>query len=266
MQSSVWISGFWTAVALFQIVWIPAFILRKNDLADVLWGPAFPLCALSAVYFSGTSFSALDLRQILILSLISIWALRLFFHVGLRNLSHREEDVRYNNWRKQWGSNWIWRSYLQVFVLQALILFVFLVPVFFVLSAPSQPLEYLGTLGLLFWVSGFLFESIGDEQLRRFKANRDNKGKLMVSGLWSWTRHPNYFGEVLLWWGIWLIAFELPGSWWTIAGPLGVTYLILNVSGVSMLEDLMRSRPGYAEYERSVSKFFPWPPARKLNE
>lgn len=262
MNSSVWITGFWTAIVLFQLVWIPAFFLRKNDLADVLWGPAFPICAFSSLYFSGLSFHELDLRTILVLVLISFWAARLFLHVGLRNLSHRTEDVRYNNWRKQWGSTWIWRSYLQVFVLQALILYVFLVPVLYVLASPSEPVGFLGALGLVLWATGFFFEAVGDEQLRRFKANGKNKGQLMVTGLWSWTRHPNYFGEVLLWWGIWLIAFELPGSWWTIIGPIGVTYLILKVSGVSMLEDLMRSRPGYAEYERNVSRFFPRPPLR----
>lgn len=262
MNASIWMTAFWTAVVLFQLVSIPALLLKKNDLADVLWGPAFPLCALSAIYFSGTGLEGLDPRMTIVLAFLVIWAVRLFAHVGWRNLSHRQEDVRYNNWRRQWGRTAPWRSYLQVFVLQALILFLFLVPVLFILSAPSRPLGILGILGIFCWAVGFFFEAVGDEQLRRFKSDAVNKGKLMTTGLWSWTRHPNYFGEVLLWWGVWLLAFELPGAWWTIIGPLGVTYLILKVSGVSMLEDLMRSRPGFAEYEKSVSRFFPRPPRR----
>ncbi|MGE3760155.1 MAG: DUF1295 domain-containing protein [Pseudobdellovibrionaceae bacterium] len=262
---SVWSSGFWTAIILFQLVWIPAFFFRKNDLADVLWGPAFPLCAFAGIYFSGRSLADLGLRQLVVVSLITVWALRLFVHVGWRNLSHRQEDVRYNNWRKAWGSTWIWRSYLQVFVLQPLILYAFLLPVLFILASPGLPIGIAGYAGVLFWMVGFFFESVGDEQLRRFKADGKNRGQLMTKGLWSWTRHPNYFGEVLLWWGIWLLAIELPGAWWTIAGPFGVTYLLLKVSGVSMLEDLMRSRPGYAEYEKSVSRFFPRPPPRRLD-
>lgn len=265
MTSSIWLYSLLVAVGLFQLVAIPALILKKNDLADVLWGPAFPISAIASLLLSRIAFSALDARQIIVLALLVLWATRLFMHVGLRNLAHlHKEDVRYNNWRKQWGSNWLWRSYLQVFVLQALILYVFLLPVWFILARPSEELGILAYLGLFFWLVGFAFEAIGDEQLRRFKKDPKNRGKLMTSGLWSWSRHPNYFGEVLLWWGIGLIAMELPGAWWTIIGPIGVTYLILKVSGVSMLENMMKSRPGYAEYEKSVPRFFPWPPKQSV--
>lgn len=260
---AVWQAGFWTAVILFQLVAIPALILRKNDLADVLWGPAFPISAYVAVFVGLGGLQGLDFRGWVLLSLLVLWALRLFVHVGWRNLTHLQEDVRYNNWRKQWGATWLWRSYLQVFVLQALILFVFLTPVLFALASPSTSMGALGWTGVAIWVVGFFFEAVGDEQLRRFKADAANKGRLMTTGLWSWTRHPNYFGEVVLWWGVWLVVMEVPGAWWTVIGPIGVTYLILRVSGVSMLEELMRSRPGYAEYEKTVPRFFPRPPSRK---
>lgn len=263
MDSSIWFWGFFASVLLFQLVAIPALILKKNDLADVLWGPAFPLCALLSLVFSGTDFSTLDARKVLVLALLTLWAVRLFLHVGWRNLSHRQEDVRYAKWRREWGPTATWRSYLQVFVLQALILGVFLIPVLWILAHPAWPLGPWAYLGLAVWTVGLLFEAIGDEQLRRFKSDPANKGRLMTTGLWSWTRHPNYFGEVLLWWGVWLIAMEIPGAWWTIIAPLGITFLILRVSGVSMLEKLMRSRPGYEEYANSVSVFFPWPPKRK---
>lgn len=263
MTFNVWEVGFITAIILFQIVSVPALILRKNDLADVLWGPAFVISALAAAYW-GTpeGFSSISIRTTLILSLLTVWATRLFFHVGWRNLSHRKEDVRYGNWRKAWGKTWLWRSYLQVFVLQPLILFVFLTPVLLSIAAPSTPLSWLNWLGCAVAGAGFLIEAIADEQLRRFKIKPENKGHLMTEGLWSWSRHPNYFGEVLQWWGIWLVVVDLPNGWATVISPIGVSYLILKVSGVSMLEDLMKSRPGFSVYASRTSVFFPWPPRK----
>lgn len=276
---NLWLTGFITVILLFQIVSIPALILKKNDLADVLWGPAFVLTALNALIWSSNAndvpgmingvFLTLSTRSLLMLCLLAVWALRLFIHVGLRNLSHRTEDVRYNNWRKAWGKHWFLRSYLQVFVLQAFILYVFLTPVLLSLDNPNTSshsfLTWINGLGLVVAILGFLLESIADEQLRQFKIDPINKGKLMTKGLWSWSRHPNYFGEVLLWWGIWLMVVDLPWGWATIVSPIGVTYLILKVSGVSMLEDLMKSRMGYAEYAARTSIFIPMPP-KKLNK
>jgi steroid 5-alpha reductase family enzyme len=264
MDSNVWLAGFVASVMLFQVVAIPGLIFRRNDYADVLWGPAFTIAGLLAAAFGlQGGLAALDLRSILVLGLVGIWSVRLFLHVGVRNLSHSTEDVRYNNWRKQWGSNWLWRSYLQVFVLQALILYLFLTPVLHSIASTPIPLSWLAWLGVAVWVSGFLFESIADEQLRRFKAQPQNKGKLMTVGVWSWSRHPNYFGEVVQWWGIWIMVVDLPYGWATVLSPLGVTFLILKVSGVSMLEDLMRSRQGFSEYAQRTSIFFPWPPKVK---
>lgn len=262
MNSSVWFSAFLTVMVLFQIVAIPALVMRKNDLADVLWGPAFPITVFIAVMSSQLSFDALGLRAQLILLLLTVWAIRLFFHVGLRNLSTKEEDVRYGNWRKAWGQTWMWRSYLQVFVLQPVILYVFLTSSLLAVSTSAESMSVLAWLGVGVWIVGFVFESVGDEQLRRFKADKANKGKLMTSGLWSWTRHPNYFGEITLWWGIWLMVVDLPYGYLTVISPIGVTLLILKVSGVSMLEDLMRTRPGFAEYAAKTPRFFPRPPRR----
>jgi len=263
MNPQVWLAGLATAVLLFQLVSIPALLFRKNDLADVLWGPAFPLSAFAAVLWAREGgITGLGARNALLLAMISLWAVRLFLHVGLRNLSHRAEDVRYNNWRKEWGKTWLWRSYLQVFVLQAFILYLFLSPVLLALSLSDSAPGVLCWAGILVWLSGFLLESIADEQLRRFKSKPESKGKLMTTGVWSWSRHPNYFGEVVQWWGIWLMVAELPWGWLTALGPIGVTYLILKVSGVSMLEDLMKNRPGYADYCARTSVFFPRPPAK----
>jgi steroid 5-alpha reductase family enzyme len=254
-----WLAAFLASAALFQLVAIPALILRKNDLADVLWGPAFPLAAFCAAYCRG--LSELGPRQFLVLGLVAAWAARLFAHVGRRNLGHLDrEDVRYANWRKQWGATWLWRSWLQVFVLQAVILYVFLLSVLSTITSPHGRVGTLTVLGLALWVAGFVCEAVADEQLRRFKRAPAHRGKLISTGLWSWSRHPNYFGEILLWWGIWVIAMEDASAWWTVVAPLGVTYLLRKVSGVTMLEELMRSRPGYEEYERSVPRLIPIPP------
>jgi steroid 5-alpha reductase family enzyme len=263
MNSSVWLSAAVTLFLLASFTFIPAAILRKNDLADVLWGPGFPLAALAA-WWIGAPTRPLDPRTGLALLLVTVWAVRLFWHVALRNLSTRHEDVRYNNWRKEWGSHWFWRSYLQVFVLQAFILFLIDSPLLLMLASGPAPLDWLCYVGTALWVWGFIFETVSDEQLRVFRKNPTNKGKLITSGLWAWSRHPNYFGEVIQWWGIFLMALTLPYGWLTVISPIAVTWLILKISGIPMLEKLMDGRPGVEEYRRRVPIFFPLPPKKSL--
>lgn len=262
MNTQVWFIGFVTAMVLFQVVSVPALILRKNDLADVLWGPAFPISAIAAAVWGAGGLENLGVRSVVMIGLISVWATRLFLHVGVRNLTAGHEDVRYNNWRKAWGKTWIWRSYLQVFVLQPMILFVFLTPVLLVISLPPTGMSFMAWVGVVVWISGVTVEAVADEQLRRFKSKPTSRGQLMTTGLWSWSRHPNYFGEVLSWWGIWLMVVDLNFGWATVISPIGVTYLILKVSGVSMLEDLMKNRPGFEEYRKRTSEFIPMPPKK----
>ncbi len=263
---SIWLIGFLTAFALFQLVSIPGLILKKNDLADVLWGPAFIISALAAAHWGvEDGLSGLRSRSGIVLLVLSIWSIRLFIHVGLRNLSTVKEDVRYYNWRVQWGKTQVWRSYLQVFVLQPIILYIFLIPVLLAIDT-NELVSWVMFCGLAIWIFGFSIEMIADEQLRRFKSESTNKGKIMTSGLWSWSRHPNYFGEVVQWWGIWLMVIDLPYGWATIVSPIGVTYLLLKVSGVDMLEELMQKRPGYGEYAARTSVFIPMPPSKTKSD
>lgn len=258
-----WSVGFLTAILLFQVVSIPAILLKKNDLADVLWGPAFFLTALSAsIWGTEHGIFSLSLRSVLMIGFVGLWATRLFIHVGWRNLAHKTEDIRYNNWRKAWGKHWLLRSYLQVFVLQALILYAFLTPVLLSIGSAPSPMSWINWFGLMIALLGFFLESMADEQLRKFKSKSENKGKLMTRGLWSWSRHPNYFGEVVQWWGLWLLVADIPFGWACIISPIGVTYLILKVSGVSMLEELMKTRTGFSEYAHQTSIFVPWPPKK----
>jgi len=227
----------------------------------VLWGLGFPLAAASALVARLWNQQTLELSaaDILLLILVCIWAFRLSYYVGLRYYRKGREDVRYNNWRKQWGKTWLWRSYLQVFVLQPLILILIALPIMKTVDVAPRNFSVLYFVGIGIWLVGFIFEVVGDHQLKVFTANPANKGRIMDQGLWSWTRHPNYFGEATLWWGIYLMAFEA-SHWWMVISPITITFLVTKVSGVSMLEALMEGRPGFAEYKKKTSVFFPWPP------
>jgi steroid 5-alpha reductase family enzyme len=187
------------------------------------------------------------------------WGLRLAIHIHVRDRG-RGEDPRYKKWREEWGRWFLPRSFLQVFMLQGALLVMVAAPVIFVNAAPASPLGPLDALGALVWLTGFIFEAVGDLQLLRFRRDPANKGRLMTSGLWRYTRHPNYFGEVTLWWGVWLIAAAAPGGWVTVIGPLTITGLILKVSGIPMLESRYYGRPDFEEYRRRTSAFFPLPP------
>ncbi len=245
-------------LAVWQIAFFVAARFRRNDIADVIWGPGFLVAAGGAFYASSISFATLGAAEFAVLLCVAAWAVRLSAHIGKRFLGHGE-DTRYATWRKEWGSRWLMRSYLQVFLLQALFLFIISLPILRSISLAPREFTFLVALGVALWIFGFMFESVADEQLRRFKSSPANKGRVMDQGLWSWSRHPNYFGEVVQWWGVFLMAVE-PGGWWLIVSPITITFLILKVSGIPMLEKLMRERPGFQAYSRRTSLFLPRPP------
>jgi len=216
------------SVLVYMTGWfIAAQIRGRNDIADVAWGLGFVLAAIVSLV-AGNVYSA---RGLVISGLVLIWGLRLALHIHSRNRA-KGEDPRYRKWREEWGRWFVLRSFLQVFMLQGLLLLLVAVPIVFANTADARPLEWLHLLGLLIWLYGFIFEAVGDWQLLKFLRNPANKGKLMTSGLWRYTRHPNYFGEVTLWWGIWLMTLSLPDGWMTIIGPLTITFLIMKVSGI----------------------------------
>ncbi|MBE0603036.1 MAG: DUF1295 domain-containing protein [Deltaproteobacteria bacterium] len=244
------------AVLLYMTGWFVAALLRKrNDVADIAWGPGFFLAGLVSLFAAGEYAP----RGLLVTGLVAIWAVRLALHIFLRNLG-KGEDPRYRKWREEWGRWFLLRSFLQVFLLQGALLLLVATPLIFVNASPASPLSWIDALGALVWLAGFLFEAVGDLELSRFLADPANRGKLMTGGLWRYTRHPNYFGEVTLWWGIWLIAAAVPGGWATVIGPLTITFLILKVSGIPMLEERYEGRADFQEYKRRTSAFFPLPP------
>jgi len=240
---------------VYMTLWFVVSIIKKrNDVADTAWGLGFVLLAWTSFFLSDDS----GMRGLLVGALVSIWGLRLAWHIHRRNRG-KGEDYRYLAWRKEWG-NWFYpRSYLQVYLLQGALLFLIVLPVLMINKNAGSALGLLDLVGVAVWLIGFYFESVGDAQLARFIKDPSNKGKLMQSGLWAYTRHPNYFGEVTQWWGIWLIALSVPNGAWAIIGPLTITYLILKVSGIPMLEKKMSEHPDFSEYKRQVSMFIPLP-------
>ncbi|MBX7170317.1 MAG: DUF1295 domain-containing protein [Pyrinomonadaceae bacterium] len=248
-------NGFIAAILVIfvsaNIGFIVSLIKKRNDVADIFWGIGFILVAWTS-FFLAESFNN---RALLVNVLVTIWGLRLAFHIGLRNRG-KGEDFRYKAWRESWGKTFYWRSYLQVFILQGFFLFLISLPLVFV-NPGNAEFSLFDVLGLLIWLIGFFFEAVGDYQLLQFTKNAENKGKIIQTGLWKYTRHPNYFGEVVLWWGIFF--FALPFGFWTIISPLTITFLILYVSGIPMLEKKYENNPEFAEYKKRTSAFFPMP-------
>ena len=240
----------------YMTLWFLISVLKKrNDVADVAWGLGFVLMAWVSFFLSDDPGE----RGILVATLVSIWGFRLAWHIHARNKG-KGEDYRYLAWRNEWGKWFYPRSYIQVYLLQGMFLFLIVSPVLLINKSTGNDLGTLDMIGAAVWVLGFCFEAVGDAQLARFVKNPGNTGKLMRSGLWAYTRHPNYFGEVVQWWGVWLIALAVPGGWVGVVGPVTITFLILKVSGIPMLEKKMEEHPEFREYKRRVSVFFPLPP------
>lgn len=239
---------------VYMSLWFVVSILRKrNDVADVAWGLGFVLLAWTAYVLSGTHSA----RAMLVCILVSVWGVRLAWHIFKRNKG-KTEDYRYLAWRKEWGAWFYPRSYFQVYLLQGVLLFLIITPVLLINKYDGGEFGLFDLFGVVVWLCGFYFEVVGDSQLARFIKEPANKGKLMQSGLWAYTRHPNYFGEVTQWWGLWIIALSVPYGFLGIIGPATITFLILKVSGIPMLERKMQEHPDFAAYSQRVNKFLPW--------
>ncbi len=253
------IFGFTTLIVLvFMTLAFGISILRKrNDFADIAWGLGFIVVAVSTLFLSGTYYE----KQLLVTALVALWGLRLSGHIYLRNRG-RKEDHRYEDMKKKWKGNFYVQSYLNVFLTQGLLMLLISIPVIFINSSSDAGFQLLDGLAVIIWFIGFYFEANGDYELSEFVKNPDNKGHVMQDGLWKYTRHPNYFGEVTQWWGIFLIAVSLPNGVFTIIGPLVITILITKVSGIPLLEKKYAGRPEWEDYKRRTSIFFPMPPKK----
>lgn len=253
---SVWLVGLASALALVIVVWSVSLLRRDASIIDIFWGPGFVLMA--GVYsVLGDGWPP---RKLLVVSLVSLWGMRLGAHLFWRNRG-KPEDYRYRRMRDRHGKGFAWVSLTHVFLLQGVLMWLISAPLLQAIHV-SRPAGFTGfdlAAAALFAV-GLTFESVGDWQLARFRADPANRGKVMRRGLWRYTRHPNYFGDAVVWWSFFVLALATPGASWTVFGPLLMTFLLLKVSGVALLEKDLARKPGYADYAASTSLFLPWPP------
>ena len=238
--------------ALFLLAWA----VEDNSIVDIAWGPGFILVAwLSLLWGVGPL-----LRPVLVTGMVTVWGSRLSAHIYFRNRG-QGEDFRYAEWRREWGRWFRLRSFFQVFMLQGFFMLVIAWEVVLINTRSGPGMTWLDALGVTVWGVGFLFQAVGDAQLSGFKQDPSNRGEVLDTGLWRYTRHPNYFGEAVMWWGIFLMALNVPGGWMGVLSPVVITGLLLKVSGVPMLEeDMEERRPGYRDYVRRTSAFIPLPP------
>lgn len=230
---------------------------RDNSLIDIAYGPAFVVAGWTVwLSYAPEPFS---FRPLLLLLLITVWGIRLGLHIGLRHRG-RGEDFRYRAFRGQWGNSMIWRSFLQIYLLQGAIILVLLTPVLITIAQPGLGWRWLDLLGLSMFCFGFFWEAVSDWQLRQFRKVPGNQGAIMASGLWRYSRHPNYFGEAVLWWGIFVIGSGSPAGLYGLVSPLTILFLLLKVSGIPMLEERYRGNAQFEAYKQRTNAFFPWRP------
>lgn len=246
------------ALAVFMSLgWIISVVIKDASIADRLWGPGFVLVAWLALWRSGAS----DIKSLLVAVLTTLWGLRLALHIAVRSAG-KGEDKRYVNMRAESGDSFVWISFFKVFMLQGFILLLNSLALIFAITGGGA-LRLLDYFALVLWSAGFAIEATADWQLLQFKKKSANAGRIMQGGLWAFSRHPNYFGETLVWWSVFLFALSRPYGYLTVISPLLITWLLLKVSGVALLEKVRYS--GDSEYERykaRVSPFIPLPPKK----
>jgi steroid 5-alpha reductase family enzyme len=247
-------------LGLMTALWIVSLMLRNSSIVDIFWGTGFVIANWFYFVLTPDGFPA---RKWLMVTLVTIWGLRLSLYILQRNWG-KGEDFRYRKWREEAGGKWWWRSFFKVFLLQGLLLWIISAPLLAAqISATPARLTVLDFVAVPVWVIGFFFEAVGDWQMARFKADPANKGQVMRSGVWRYSRHPNYFGEATMWWAYYLVA-AAGGGFWTIFSPIIMTMLLLRVSGVALLEkSLKETKPKYKDYIETTSAFIPWFPRKR---
>lgn len=250
---------FLSVLGFMTVVFAVAWKIKRTDIVDMAWGPAFIVAAVTSLLLNEYQVSLGLNVQTLVTALVTVWGLRLAYVIFKRLRAH-PEDKRYVELRSKWKGSLAFNTYVRIFVVQALLATVISTAVIHTNVSLASSISWLAYAGLAIWLIGFVFETVGDFQLKRFLGDPLNKGKLMTQGLWKYTRHPNYFGEATMWWGIFVIGLSVPYGWLGIITPVVITYLLLFVSGVPMTEKSFEGRPGWKAYKASVSKFFPLPP------
>lgn len=255
----IYIQALLLIISMVTVLWIVSVLVKNASIVDPFWGLGFVVTA--GYYF--LSLPQQHERSILVIILAGFWGLRLSGFLLWRSWG-KEEDFRYQNFRKTFGAHrYWWVSYFQVFLLQGILMWLISAALLGAMYySPEQGLYWLDYFGAAIWLIGFFFESVGDIQLAIFKSRKENKGKVMDKGLWRYTRHPNYFGDASVWWGFGLISIAA-GGYYQALGAILMTLLLVKVSGVAMLEKTLKDKgPAFAEYKRKTSAFIPWFPKK----
>ena len=238
-----------------NIFFIVAILKKNNSIVDIGWGLGFVIISITTLLLND-NYTFINILPNL---LVTIWGLRLFSHILKRNYN-KPEDFRYATWRNEWGKNFIVRSYFQIFMLQGLLMFIISLPIIYNNDISNNTLTIVNFIGLLIWLIGFSFEAIGDYQLKIFIQNINNKNHIMTTGLWKYTRHPNYFGEALLWWGMLLLVYY--DNIFILISPITITFLLLFISGIPLLEKKYKDNKEFKKYAKETNKFIPWFPKK----
>lgn len=242
-----------TVLVFMIFMFILAQLLKNNSIVDIGWGIGFILITTVLLIIKESA----DLKEIVLAAMILIWGLRLSLHIFVRARG-KGEDFRYAQWRKDWGQNAVLYAFVKVFILQGLIMILIAFPIIVEFSSNNDSLNLFSFIGVLTFAFGLFFESIGDFQMYCFKRNPVNKGRIITSGLWKYTRHPNYFGEAVLWWGIGI--FTVGSDSWLISfiGPITLNLLLVFVSGVPLLEKRYEGNMEWEKYKKVTPAFIPF--------
>ena len=262
-MSTLLLSTLSLALGYVVLIWLLSLVKGRVGIIDAFWGPGFVLIALLC-YGLTIDNQGWNRSESWLLGMVAIWGIRLGVHLSFRVFGDAHEDRRYAAMRAKYEPHFWLKSLGIVFLLQGLIMWFVALPLVTAFAVDrSQMTSWLFAVGIVTWATGILFESVGDWQLAGFRANPANQGRVLNSGLWALTRHPNYFGDFAVWWGLWLFSIGCGAPLWTIVSPVAMSLFLMKVSGVTLLEkDIAERRPGYAEYVRSTNAFFPGPKRR----
>jgi steroid 5-alpha reductase family enzyme len=251
----------------FTTLFLIAQKLNNNSIVDIGWGFGFVLIAIYSLIFTLATGYHRGITPFTLISsgLMILWGLRLFLYIGIRNIG-KPEDFRYVNMKKKWGNNRPrLQAFLKVFMTQAFFMMIVAMPLYFAFlnqKAVSNGTWIVTIVGTLIFAIGFFFESVGDAQLKKFLKTRTDRSQIMDRGLWKYTRHPNYFGEAMMWWGQFIVVMLNTLGFISIISPVVITYLLVFVSGIPLLEKRYQDNPAYAAYKKVTSPFFPWFPLK----
>ncbi len=248
-------------LVLLHITFIAAAVKVNNSVADIAWGLHFVVIAHISFWLKSV-MGEITWMQIIVLLMVTIWGTRLAIYIFLRNKG-KSEDFRYVFMRDKFGDRPLANSYIKIFVMQGIWAFLISAPLIIIMGLKKNGFIWLDWLGMAVWLIGFLFETIADSQLARFiRKEKKYSGHVIKTGLWKYSRHPNYFGEAMMWWGIFLIALTAKAGWLTFFGPFMINFLLVYISGVPPIEKKYMNYPDFVEYKKHTSRFIPWFPGK----